>query len=871
MTGSEQPKKSRASERVMLWGNRLARALRPVFGAMDTAMRRVADWGNRLVVALHPVFSVLNKVLQRVVAWLGRVQFLLSGLQWILAFFLLAGVFYTVATPPLEAQDELKHYQLVRVLGNGGLPVQHPDAPMVWGEHASQPLLYYVLASLLDSRIDTSDFYTVTQPNPHARPRDWGAIGNVNGLLHDNVPAPPTGTALSVYLLRLINVGVAMVTLLAVHRVGQVVSPKRPAVALLAVGITAFNPMFVFTVAQVGNASLAIALNSLLIWACVRVLVDGIHGRTTAAIVLLVALGAVVHMATLALLPVVVAVWAYRARKDNRWAQFAGACFLLIWAFILLAGWWYYRNLQLYGDGLGLGVMVQLAQTRTEALTLQALLNEFAHFRVSYWGLFGAENLLMNVFLYAVFDLFTFSAILGVVFVIAQLYAIRDFAHARAELRVLVLLAGVLGAGMVAYFVWMLHVDKVAGAMLFPFMAATSPLLAVGFMEWVWWLVFVTTPLDRSYVRAGDAVPAEVLHPNAVWVGRWFAMVALLVPFIMIQPAYMPPAPLAEVPADITPVYARYGDIELVGYDVMNRRYTPSELVEVTFYWRAVAPIADNYMLSIALVDASGAEIGKVDSYPALGRLRTSRFVVGAVYADTYYLRLSDRLLRPQTVRVQATWWDDTHAQRLPIVDENARPLEAVLLDVGAVVSPSLLTQFTGVITLQDVPHLHREFGSTHRLEAFALDEQSGQFIAVWEAIGFTDGLYTAFVHVLGRDGAWLGGVDVMPALPTRYWRMGERFYTEHALKGLLAGLPPSEGYQLVVGLYDGVTGERAPLPEVVENPYNGYSVLTFAIRDDGTFFAPALEALRPPSAETTPEADVPVPTSVPPQGAPRP
>lgn len=828
-----------------------------------SAAPNTPDTAHRLDAATRRLWQLVRPVL-RGLAWLSRVQLLLTGLQWVLVGFVLAGALYTFATPPFEAHDELAHYQLVRVLANGGLPVQHPDAQPAWGQHASQPLLYYALASQLERLLDTRDFYDLLRVNPHARVNDWTGWGNVNRLLHDSVPAPLTGAALAVYLLRLLNVVIACGALWAVHRVGLAASPKRPAVALLAVAIAAFNPMFVYSVAQVGSLSLTVTLNSLLLWAMVRALQVGLAWRTLALTAVLFALGAQTHMVTLALLPPLLLVWGYRARKDGAWVRLAVGVLLLGGGFVLLAGWWYARNAQLYGDLLGLGVLTALAQPRTDALDVSELWRAFGAFRLSYWGLFGANNLPLGALVYGLLETFAAFALLGAAFTIAQLYAIRDFVHVRAELRVLVLLAGVSAWGVVGSLWWFFKVESGTGALLFPFVAAVCPLLAVGITEWVWWLMFISTPLDRSYVREGEAIAPQALMPNAVWLGRGFALLALLVPLTLILPAYTPPAPLKTLPASAQPVYARFGALELLGYDLPQRRYAAGELVMVTFYWRAAAPISENYTLSTALVGWDGQELGKVDSYPALGTLPTSRFVQGAVYRDTRLLRLADTVLYPQPLRVQATWWDDARAARLPITDERGRALKVVLLNAGAVAPTFLPTQFVNVRTLQDLPRNQREFDGALRLEAFALTPQDGRFIAVWQAIGLPAFNYTAFVHVLDAQEQWRGGVDVPPTLPTSYWQGNESFSTEHALGELLRRLPPGEGYTLRVGLYEQTSGRRAVLPSADENAYNSVVVLTFAVLEDGSLYAPELEAL---TAETTPEAAA----TAAPRGAPTP
>jgi hypothetical protein len=76
-----------------------------------------------------------------------------------------------------------------------------------------------------------------------------------------------------------------------------------------------------------------------------------------------------------------------------------------------IAGWWYARNLQLYGELFGLDTMVAIAGPRS--LSVLDLAPEFDGFRYSYWALFGAVNIVTFPLAYAIFDLFTLLSILG--------------------------------------------------------------------------------------------------------------------------------------------------------------------------------------------------------------------------------------------------------------------------------------------------------------------------------------------------------------------------------------------------------------------------------------------------------------------------
>ncbi|MFN8451822.1 MAG: hypothetical protein U0521_25335 [Anaerolineae bacterium] len=95
---------------------------------------------------------------------------------------------------------------------------------------------------------------------------------------------------------------------------------------------------------------------------------------------------------------------------------------------------------------------------------------------------------------------------------------------------------------------------------------------------------------------------------------------ALIVPFATIAPEYAPPAPLSALPGDAQPVYARFGDVALVGYQ-MQERYQPGDAISVTVYWQVIAASQHDDSLFLHAVLDDGTTIGKIDNIGA-GRLR---------------------------------------------------------------------------------------------------------------------------------------------------------------------------------------------------------------------------------------------------------
>ena len=785
--------------------------------------QRLIHWQQQLTPRLMRLGQLFLINLQRFVAWFQSInwpQLPFSPLQWILILYFGAGLGYMVATPVFEASDELWHFGMVEAIGEGVLPVQDPDSEIVtaWRQEGSQPPLYYALAALVISPIDISDVDQYRELNPHARVGIPGEFGNKNIALREPGFPDLSGTALAVFILRVLGLGMGLVTIFAVFKIGQIIAPQRPIAALIAAALVGFNPMFVFISASVNNDNLVTMLNTLVIWQVVVMLHEGFNWRRSLLIAILLALGTLTKLSALVLVPViaVAGLWLARSRSDWRGVFTLGTLMALVW--LLIAGWWYYRNLMLYGELFGTHTMALVAGPRSEAFTLGTLFSEFQGFRISFWGLFGVVNVQAAIFFYALVDFLVFMSMFGVAFLVAQLYAIRDFSYARRELKGLVFLAAIVLIGLLAFVSWTAQTYATQGRLMFPFMGAIAPLLAVGFVEVMWWLIFLMSPPDRSFVRAGEAVSAGALRLSVILPMRFLGFCMIVMPVLVIAPQYAPPPVVEAVPMSAQPVFARYGDVELIAYERQDRRFLPGEAVPVTLYWRVLQQSERDNSISLTLLDPFGSELGKVDSYPGAGSLRSSTWEAGSIYADTYQILLAPDATGRYPFRLQVGWWNLPTRTFIPPLDAQNEPMQAAILDVGALVSPNWVEAAVGFTPVAQLAAENEEppradFGEEMRLISLDFDVQANRLSLLWEALRFIEQDYTAFVHVLDAEGELVGQADVYPELPTRYWRFGERFATEHRLN-FISDLPEGT-YEVIVGWYqnDGVDYPRLELP----------------------------------------------------------
>lgn len=803
-------------------------------GNMQTQNKLIESGLNALQRASTWLSKMANRILiwlQAFYEWLQTINWPkipLNPFQWVILFFVIFAVAYAFSTPIFEAGDELKHFARVNAIAQGeALLSTGPDAtpealPALlddtrYQEVALEPPLYYQMAALLVSPVDTSNLNQFTEANPFVNRYDPFSTHNKNLLLHEQIVAPLEGTPVAVYALRLLNIAFIAVTIWAVFRTGRLLAPQRRVTGLVAAALVAFNPMVLFVATSVNNLPLVMMLSSIAVYLTFVTLREGFAPMRSGLIALTLALATLTHVGGFVILltSLGAGAWAYYRKRDTQgFLIFAGASVALV---LVTTGWWYLSNLQQYGDLFAVQQMGAVAGAYSDPFGLGALIGGFQWTRLSFWGLFGVSNIQANPLFYALVDFATFFAVFGIIFLIMQLIAIRDFSYARTELTGVMYLTLSFFVSLIFFLIWTGGTQLLNGRQLFPYIGIIAPLLATGFIEMTWWLLFLLSPPDRHFVRAGEAVPEPVLREGIYWPLRFLGFAAVLVPFFVILPQYQAPEPLERRPNAALPVYAQYADIELIGYHHNDRRYIPGEPVSLTFYWRVREQTENDHRVTLALVDADGDEIGKIDTYPGGGRLRTTQWQPGAIYADDYVIPLDTDVEESQTFGVHIRWWDDeSDISVIPTSGDST--LEAVILDVGAIV-PLRADIENGGFQPFPVPDSNINsvtFDNRFRLTSYYVDFMTYELLITWQATDYIDEDYTTFAHVVNDDNELVTQADVYPQLPTHYWRQGEEFVISYPLR-FLPHLDPGT-YSLHIGWYNN-NGTDLPRLDLILDP----------------------------------------------------
>jgi hypothetical protein len=701
-------------------------------------------------------------------------------------FFLLSGS-YSVVTPLFESPDEVWHYPFVWHLARSWeLPVQDPANPQLWQQEGGQAPLYYALAALLTSPINTDDLPALIYPNPQADIGLVRADGNVNVVVHTGREAWPwQGAVLAVHLARLMSVLLGAGTLLAIYGLGRTLWLEQPNLALLAMVFVAFNPMFLFISGSVNNDNLIIFLANFTLWWLVMMVVNQQQSSTPSGWWKFVGLGILVGLAALAkasglillgLVGLTLLWWGWRCRSWRIALAGNGIVALLAAA---IAGWWYWRNLNLYGDLTGTQTIVAMMGSRPFSPTPGQLLAELPGLIRSFWGLFGYFSVPMPAPLYWFYNLLAATGLIGLMTIL--LPGQRQALPLRLRLT-WPILVGWLLLTIIALIQWTLRTPASQGRFLFPALGSLAILWGIGWMALIpaRWQIVPVTPL--------------------------MAIIALWIPWGVIAPAYARPDPVTKLPSSMHPLSVTFDDkITLTGYESNLSGVSPGQSLPLKLCWRGENRIDRDYMLFVHLLDVNEVVVAQRNLFHGSGLYPTSQWVEGEQFCDSYVLTVSQTTFAPDQAQFEVGLYDYTTGHRLPAstggdslrfgnIRIRARP--------GQYPNPPAL-QFEDDIGL---------VGYTVEPRLAAPGDEI-TLTLYWQSDGAPSRDYKVFVHVVGHNEMRIAQHDSEPqggAAPTGSWTAKQVVVDEHPLT--IAPDAPAGAYRLFIGLYDGTTGERLRL-----------------------------------------------------------
>lgn len=701
----------------------------------------------------------------------------------IVAGFVLVAFAFSFTAPIFEKNDEWRHFAFARHLSMGGeLPVQQAGVDTAWLQIGSQPPLYYALASLPLRLFNTSDYDAQSQPNQSPQYSAYAPNNkNVLVITPEKRAFNFRDTTLAAFALRLLGIIAGVVTLWATWAIAMLLTQRR-SIAALATAFTAFNPMFASVMTAVSNDALVIALSSVALWLIVRWVMHGATWRLALITGAIIGLAALAKVSGLTLLPIaalaaLLAVWPQR-----RWKHLLvhWACLLL--PVVLIAGWWYARNIVLYGDPTGTAMMAAVAGARQAGAS--NLLSEFQGLRMSYLALFGHFNVPAPAFVYTLWDGMLLVCAIGLV--LRAITQWRNTPHEQKLAYALIILH--IAVTVIALARWTMMTTGSEGRLLFPCIAGISLLMALGLDTWR--VLIAKSPL-RTVASAVLVVPAIA-----------FIALAIITPFGIVQPAFAPPYVTAS-PAGFTPIQQTLNPwAEVLAYKMEPEHARPGDKVRVSVIMRALQVPEFNHSLVVNLYGRDATPLARFDTFTGNGLLPSSQWRAGDLWQDTVEFTVPIDAVAPAQLRAQFNLYNAGSGEIAESVDANGNAGAPLYAGSTLLPLPTLASTTT-----------EATFGGSIALEGHSLNEaQAGQPLTVtlnWRSMKPANVDYTAFVHVIDASGALVAQSDgplLNGEYPARRW--GDARFIEPRHIKLPADLRAGE-YSVLIGFYDPQTGAR--------------------------------------------------------------
>ncbi|HZY41746.1 MAG TPA: glycosyltransferase family 39 protein, partial [Anaerolineae bacterium] len=587
----------------------------------------------------------------------------------ILIGYLALAVGFSVANPIYESTDELHHFRYIRYLQQyGALPEQRFDQPRIQAHH---PPLYYVLATLATSWI-TPDHDALYEPvpNPYYGYRYWEINNdNKNRYLHGPDEAwPYRGVVLMVHVARWVNVILGAIMVWVTYRIGlTVLQVDNPAplrfggalqetsrqvdkgIAAGAAAIVAFNPQFLFMSGAINNDVIAGLFGSILLWQGIRIIRYGLTTRRSIFLAIAFGLALMAKFNLAFALPLIelallMTVW---PRRD--WRGFIKANVILLIGIAIIAGWWFVRNTQLYGEPTGVQRMNELWGGRDPRESFWLAVSEIPYAWSSLWGRFGYGQIPLPDTLY------TGALIVSVPGLIGLIIAFIRHAFDRSQLKQLALV--ISSALLFAATLFGYMMSSTAGPMgrfYFPGLSAFGLLLALGLNEV---MQEARGRMQDASQRVGASAKTASLYTRYVVPALAFTL-ALTAFFGYFVPAYATPTLLNTLKID-QPINVTFdGKAELLGAEVDRAQAQPGDPIKLTLYWRALAAMDQSYTEFVHLIDGDGIIVAQRDTWPGRGMYPTVLWQPGQVFADELTLHVPDGAYAPNTATLQVGLYD---------------------------------------------------------------------------------------------------------------------------------------------------------------------------------------------------------------------
>ncbi|MCB0197449.1 MAG: glycosyltransferase family 39 protein [Anaerolineae bacterium] len=266
-----------------------------------------------------------------------------------------------------------------------------------------------------------------------------------------------------------------------------------------------------------------------------------------------------------------------------------------------------------------------------------------------------------------------------------------------------------------------------------------------------------------------------------------------------------PPTHLPQVdklPVETSVATPLSDDLTLLGHTFVDTELSPGAEIVGKIFWQATKKVEHNYTLEFSFLDPQRKKYVITDqplseAYDARDWRRSE--VVGEAYR----------------FRVPAVALAGDYPMLVTLIDtDTGQELSHMTLaDVMVKAQDRNFTLPKDVIPVSAYVNDEIELVGYRLHDRFLKGRETFGLTLYWRSLDFADANYTVFVHAAGPDQSIRGQWDSVPVQgtsPTSGWLPGE--IIEDHYEVLMGRDVPAWEYDIFVGMYDPITGERLPI-----------------------------------------------------------
>jgi Dolichyl-phosphate-mannose-protein mannosyltransferase len=614
-----------------------------------------------------------------------RLDWLLRPGPWIAAILIAhaaLAVGESLAVPLYEEQDEISHILYVRYIQvYHRLPVQDKNSE---GPRSHHPPLFYLAGALLTAWVPVNGSVDAIRPEVNPNFRVVGDDTETDNKAHyvhftPDERFPYSGLPLLIHVLRLLSLALSTGAVWLTYLTARTVRPGDAPFALLAAALVAFNPDVIIFASVVYNDTAALFGGALVLYTATRAAQRGFSPWRWLWVSAALGVGLLLKLDVLAVGVPVGLLWLWEAwsRRGAGLRALATNALAVSLPFAALTGWWFLRNLRLYGDLTADSAILALwgkpnpVDTSVLKQTLTLLDNPIGRFGTGAWISFPD-------WAYVAARIVIVVALAGAAVAAARYFRKLRAADAgtsgpRGSTRQVLLAAAadptarlwvfhlaailVIEASVVYYAVTV--VGWTATRFMYPAFTSIVMLVAAGLLAWV-----------------GPRWPGIARAAIALGVGVALLTLELYALFGLIIPIYGPPrAPRAAEMASMTPLDAHIGNVaQVLGYHLDSSHLHSDGVLDVTLYWNPTTRTDVPYSAFVHLFQPGVGSLAQRDTYPGGGNWATTVWDPGRPFVETFHLHVPPDALPVTGGQILVGLYDRNTMARLPVTGRDAVP-----------------------------------------------------------------------------------------------------------------------------------------------------------------------------------------------------